>query len=153
MKYILVLFTIFCPFLKANEIIRWETDYYPNFGRVMITYLGKDTVLLEEDRNSCVLDNFGNLSACTLMAPIVTIDSITLIAESGGNDPYNRDYGLYQFVNTKHLQLSKGKGISKILKIDEQSGGVTLALRLHPNHLWIPDYLKIEELKFRGKKI
>jgi hypothetical protein len=80
--------------------------------------------------------------------PIVTIDSINLMLQS-------EVFELYQFANTKHLRLSKGneRGISKILKIDEQSGGVTLALRLHPNHLWIPDYLKIEELKFRGKKI
>jgi hypothetical protein len=137
MKLILIFFTIFCPILKASEIIRWETDYYPNFGRVMITYLDQERVLLEEDRNSCVLDNFGNVTACTLMAPIITIDSISLMLQS-------EQFSLYQFLNAKHLRLVRGSGMPKILKIDEESGGVLLALRLHPNIISTPDYLKIQ---------
>jgi hypothetical protein len=134
MKYILILFTIFCPVLKANEIIRWETDFYPGFGRVAITYLGQDKVLLEEDRNACAYDNLGNTSICTLMAISQTLDSINLITQ--GDQSF-----LYEFYNAKHLRLSKVNGISKILKIDEKTGNVTLAIRLHKNHLTVPDYL------------
>jgi hypothetical protein len=137
MKYILILFTIFCPILKANEIIRWETDYYPGFGRVMITYLGQDKVLLEEDRNSCVVDNFGNTTICTLMANVITLDWISLKEHSDQGD-------LYEFANAKHIRLSKGKGIARILRIDEKTGGVNLAIRLHSNPLVTPEYLKIE---------
>ncbi len=137
MKYILILFTIFCPVLKANEIIRWETDYFPGFGRVMITYLGQDKVFLEEDRNACAFDNLGNTSICTLMAISGTIDWINLKLQ-------NDQSFLYEFANNKHLQLSKVNGVSKILKIDEKSGGVTLAIRLHKNPLTVPDYLKIK---------
>jgi hypothetical protein len=136
-KYILILFTILCPVLKANEIIRWETDYYPGFGRVMITYLGQDKVLLEEDRNACTLDNFGNLSICTLMASVITLDWISLTQHTDLGD-------LYEFSNAKHIRLSKGKGVAKILKIDEKTGGVTLAIRLYPHPLVTPEYLKIE---------
>lgn len=137
MKSILIFFTLLCPILKAGDLIRWETDYYPDFGRVMITYLDQNTVYLEEDRNGCVLDNFGNVSACTLMAPIRTIDNINLILQSDKFD-------LYGFLNTKHLRLSKGHGIPKILKIDEETGGVILAVRLHPKYVTVPDYLNFQ---------
>jgi hypothetical protein len=134
-KIFLILITVFCINLKAGQILRLETDYYPGLGRVAITYLDQNKVLLLEDRNNCAFDNFGNPSICTEMAPSVTVEHLNLIQQS---EPYS----LYEFNEAKHLRLVTGKGTVKILKMNSQTGEVLLAVPMNKNYIPTPDFFR-----------